>query len=104
MVGQVLRHSRLLQTPFPILGGYVQVRDLAVERLRVLPRDGVHVLRPRTGEFEDLTEVRSGVGEDGSDYPSDIRRGDRGCLAPPKRQFDTASVADSRAGNREEEA
>jgi hypothetical protein len=38
--------------------------------------------------------VRPGVGEDGSDYPSDIGRGNRRGLAPPERQFDAASVAD----------
>jgi hypothetical protein len=30
MVGQVLRHSHLLQTLFPILGRYVGIGDLAV--------------------------------------------------------------------------
>src|SRR6267142_767211 len=44
------------------------------------------------------------VGEDGSDYPSDISRGNRRGLAPPERQFDAASVADGRTGEREEEA
>jgi hypothetical protein len=45
--------------------------------------------------------VRPRVGEDGSDYPSDIRCGNRRGLAPPERQFDAASVAHGRKGERE---
>jgi hypothetical protein len=44
------------------------------------------------------------VGKNGSDYPSDISRGDCRSLAPPERQFDTASAADVRTGEGEEEA
>jgi hypothetical protein len=64
----------------------------------------VHVLRLRTGEFVDPAQVRPTVGEDGSDYPSDISRSNWRGLAPPERQFDTASVADARTGEGEEEA
>jgi hypothetical protein len=49
----------------------------------------VHVLRLRTGEFVDTAQVRPRVGEDGSDYPSDISRSNWRGLAPPERQFDT---------------
>src|SRR3989441_1070678 len=101
MQGQVLRQSRLLQLPFPILGGNVSVCDLTVQRVRVLPGDSVHVLRPRTGEFVEPAQVRPRVGEDSSDYPSDIRRGNRRGLAPPEGHFDAASVADGRTGERE---
>ena len=51
MPGQVLRQPLPFQLPIPILGGDVRVRDLTVERVRVLPGDPVHVLRPRTAEF-----------------------------------------------------
>jgi len=64
----------------------------------------VHVLRPRTGEFVYLAQVRPRVGEDGSDYPSDISRGNRRGLAPPERQFNAASLADGRTGEGEKEA
>ena len=37
----------------------------------------------------------------GSDYLSDISRGNRSGFALPKRQFDTASVADGRTGEGE---
>ena len=77
---------------------------LTVQRVRVLCGDPVHVLRLRTGEFVDPAQVRPRVGEDGSDYPSDISRGYRRGLAPPERQFDTAWVADARTGEGEEEA
>ena len=70
----------------------------------MLPCDPVHVLRPRTGEFVDPAQVPPRVSEDGSDYPSDISRRNRGRLAPPERQFDAASVSDARAGEGEEEA
>ena len=90
--------TRPFQLPFPILGGDVSVRDLTVQRVREFPGDPVHVLRPRTGEFVDPAQVRPRVGEDGSDYPSDISRGNRRGLAPPERQFDAASVADGRTG------
>jgi len=48
--------------------------------------------------------VRPRVGEDGSDYPSDISRSNWRGLAPPERQFDTASVPNARTGEGEEEA
>src|SRR6185436_8251936 len=51
MQGQMLRQSRFLQLPFPILGGNVSVSDLAVQRVGELPGDPLHVLRPRTGEL-----------------------------------------------------
>jgi len=74
MPGQVVRQPRPFQLPFPILRGDVRVRDLTVQRVRVLPGNPVHVLRPRTGEFVDPAQVRPRVGEDGSDYPSESRR------------------------------
>src|ERR1700686_350890 len=98
MPRQMLRQPHLFQLQFPILGGDVRVRDLTVQRVRVLPGDPVHVLRPRTGEFVYPAHVRPRVGEDGSDYPSNISRGYRRGLAPPERQFDAASVADARTG------
>src|SRR3989442_6830740 len=58
---------------------------------------------PRSTLFPYTTlfrSVRPRVGEDSSDYPSDIRRGNRRGLAPPERQFDAASVADGRSGER----
>ena len=64
----------------------------------------MHVLRPRTGEFVDPAQVRPRVGEDARDHPGDISRGNRRGLPSPERQFDTASVADARAGEGEEEA
>src|SRR5882724_1121757 len=64
----------------------------------------MHVLRPRAGEFVYPAQVRPRVGEDSSDDPSDISRGDRRGLAPPERQFNAASVADGRADEAEEEA
>jgi len=48
--------------------------------------------------------VQPRVGEDGSDDPSDIRRGNRIGLAPPERQLDAASVPDRRTGEGEEKA
>jgi hypothetical protein len=57
----------------------------------------MHVLRSRTGEFVYATEVRRRIGKDRSDYPSDISRGNRRGLAPPKRQFDAPSIADARS-------
>jgi hypothetical protein len=45
--------------------------------------------------------VRARVGEDRSDYPSDIRRGNRRGLASAERQFDAAAVADGRTRERE---
>src|SRR6266852_7016689 len=60
-------------TPVPNSRGNVSVCDLTVQRVRVLPGDPVHVLRPRTGEFVEPAQVRPRVGEDSSDYPSDIR-------------------------------
>src|SRR3989454_1568499 len=104
MPGQVLRQPRPFQLLFPILGRDVSVRDLTVQRVREFPGDGVHVLRPRTGEFVYPAQVRPGVGEDGSDDPSDIHRGNRRGLAPPERQLGAASVADDRTGEGEEEA
>jgi hypothetical protein len=83
MPGQVVRQPRPFQLPFPILGGDVRVRDLTVQRVRVLPGDPVHVLRPRTGELVYPAQVRPRVGEDGSDYPSDIRRGTGEALPRP---------------------
>src|SRR5271165_5918805 len=83
MPGQVVRQPRPFQLPFPILGGDVTVRDLTVQHVRVLPGDPVHVLRPRTGELVYPAHVRPRVGEDGSDYPSNISRGYRRGLAPP---------------------
>ena len=41
MPGQLLRQPYPLQLPFPILGGDVRVRDLTVQRVRVLPGDPV---------------------------------------------------------------
>ena len=64
----------------------------------------MYVLGLRTGEFVDPTEVRPRVGEDGSDYASDISRGNRRGLALPERQFDAASVANTRTGEGKEEA
>ena len=90
--------------PVPNPRGNVRRRDLAVQRVRVLPGDPVHVLRPRTSKFVDPAHVRPRVGEDGSDHPSDVSRGDRRGLAPPERQFDAASVADRRTGEGDEEA
>ena len=104
MQGQMFRQSRFLQLPFPILGGNVSVSDLAVQRVGELPGDPLHVLRPRTGELVDPAQVRPRVGEDGSDDPGDISRGNRIGLAPPERQFDAASVPDGRTGEGEEEA
>src|SRR5215510_7004304 len=104
MPGQVLWQPLLFQLPFPILGGDVRVRDLTVQRVRVLPGDPVHVLRLRAGEFVYPAQMRPGISEDGSDYPSDISRGNRIGLALPERQFDAASVADARTGEGEEEA
>ena len=46
-------------------------------------------------------QVRPKVGEDGSDYPSDISRGGRRGVAPPERQFHAASIADGRTGEGE---
>src|SRR5262249_20736831 len=96
VTGQVLRQPRPCELPFPIVGGDVGVRNLTVQRVREFTGDPVHVLRPRTGELVYPAEVRLRVGEDGSDYLSDISRGDRRGLAPPERQFDAASVADGR--------
>src|SRR5215813_14646483 len=104
MLGQVLRQPHPFQLSFPILGGNVRVRDLTVQRGRVLTSDPVHVLRPRTGEFVYPSQVRPRLAEDLSDYASDINRGNRGGLATPERQFDTVSVADARCGEWEEEA
>jgi hypothetical protein len=64
----------------------------------------VNVLRPRPGEFVDPAQVRPRVGEDGSDYPSDISRGNGRGLARPERQLDAATVPDARTGEAEEEA
>ena len=52
-------------------------------RPRIPGRPPMHVLRPRTGEFVDPAQVRHGVGEDGSDYLSDISRGNREVLPRP---------------------
>src|SRR5260370_42456263 len=104
MPGQVFRQPRRFQLPFPILGGDVRVRDLTVQRVRVFPGDPVQVLGPRAGEFVYPAQVRPRVGEDGSDYPSDVSRGYRISLATPERQFDAASVADGRTGEGEEKA
>ena len=73
------------QLLFPVLGGDIRVRDLAVQRVRILSGDPVHVLRPRTGEFVDPAQVRPRVSEDDSDNPSDVSRGYRIGLAPPER-------------------
>ena len=104
MPGQVLRQPRPFSAPVPNPRRNVSVRDLTVQRVRVLPGDPVHVLRPRTGEFVNPAQVRPRVGKDGSDHPSNISRGNRRGLAPPERQFDAASVADARTGEGKEEA
>jgi hypothetical protein len=101
---QVLRQPHRLQLALPLLGRDVAVRDLAVERLRVLARDPVHVLRPRTGELVDPSQMRPRVVEDGNDHASDVRRSDGIRLAFPERQLDAASVADAGSGEREEKA
>ena len=58
-----------------------------------LPGDGVHVLRPRTGEFIDSAAVglqmRPGINEDGSDDARDISRRNRVGLALAERQVIT---------------
>src|SRR5690349_4987418 len=64
----------------------------------------MHVLRPWTGEFVDPAQVRPRVGEDGSDYPSDINCGNRRGFASSERQFDAVPVADTRTDETEEEA
>src|SRR5438067_1965300 len=43
-------------------GDDVRVRDLTVQRVRLLPGDLVHVLRLRTGEFVDPAQVGPRVG------------------------------------------
>ena len=53
MPGHVFRQPLLLQLTFPLRVGDVVVGDLTVERLRVLSRDSVHVLRPWPGELVD---------------------------------------------------
>src|SRR5262249_62090331 len=83
------------------LGVSYAVQYFHFQRLREYPRDPLHVLRSGTGEFVDLPQMRPGVEKDGGDYPSDIGRGDRRGLAAPERQFDAASVADGRTGERE---
>lgn len=77
MTRQMLRQMLHLQLLFPLLGVDVRVRDLAIQRVREFAGDPIHVLGPRTGEFVDHAQVRRGVGENGSDYVSDIRRCNR---------------------------
>src|SRR5258708_26892116 len=95
---QMLRHTLPFQLLFPLLGADVRVRDLSVQRVREFAGDPIHVLGLRTGEFVDQAKVRHRVGENGSDYLSDISRCNRTGLAPPERQFDSVSVADARSG------
>src|SRR5215472_6725295 len=102
--GEVLRQPRPFELPFPIVGGMSEYGNITVQRVREFPGDPVHVLRPRTGELVYPAQVWPRVGEDGSDYPSDISRGNRIGLAPPERQLDAASIADARTGEGEEEA
>src|SRR5215467_4535138 len=103
MPNQMLRQSRLFQFPFPILCRDVGVRDLSVQRGRVIPGDRVHVLRLGTGELVYPAQMRPGFGQDGSDDPCDIRRRDRRGLALPERQFDAVPIADARSGEGQEE-
>jgi hypothetical protein len=96
MMGQVLRQPHFFQFPFPICRRDVRVRNLTVQRVGIFPGDAVHILRPRTGKFVDPAQVWGRVGEDGGDYASDIRRGNRIGLAAAERQFDAAFFADAR--------
>jgi len=74
MPRQVLRLSQPFQPPFAILRGNVRLRDLTVQRFRELPGDAVHVLRSRSSDLVYPPEMWPGIGENGSDYPSDISR------------------------------
>src|SRR5215471_12694241 len=47
--------------------------------------------------------MRPRVGEDGSNYPSDVSRGDWRGFAPPEWELDAASVADGRSDEAKEE-
>src|SRR5262249_6353417 len=58
----------------------------------------------RAGKFVYPAYVRPRVGEDGSNYLSDIRRGDRRRFASPEWELDAASVADGRSDEAKEEA
>src|ERR1700730_17500873 len=98
MTRQMPRNTLPFQPLFPLLGAEVRIRDLSVQRVREFAGDPIHVLRPRTGEFEDPPQVRHGVRENGSDYLSDISRCNRRGLAPPERQVNAVSVADARSG------
>jgi hypothetical protein len=73
----MLRYLVHFEPLFPLLRANVRVRDLPVQRLREFADDPIHVLRLRTGEFIDLAQVRYRVGENGSDYLSDISPGYR---------------------------
>src|SRR5262249_56183902 len=92
---------RWFEVRFVMLERDVRVEDLPVQRVRELSGNAVQVLRPRTGEFVDSAQVRPRVGEDGSDYPGHVRRGNRRGLAQSEWQFDPASVAHCRTGEGE---
>src|SRR5262245_30761066 len=70
----VLRQPHFSQLPFPILVGDVRVRDLALQGVRIFPGDSVHVLRPRASKFVYPAQMGPRVGEDGSNYASNISR------------------------------
>ena len=74
MPRQMLRHTSPFQPLFPLLGADVGVRNLSVQRVREFAGDPIQVLRLRTGELVDQAQVWHRVGENGSDYLSDISR------------------------------
>src|SRR5882724_4967291 len=104
MFDQVLRHARLFQPLCPIVGRNVSVGDFTVQRFRILPSDPIHVLRTRTGEFVDPAQVWLRMSEDRSDNARDISRRNWTGLAFPERQFDAASLANTRTREGKEKA
>src|SRR5262245_21406260 len=103
MPREMLRKPLSSQFPLPLLGRHVVVRDLTLERLRVLPRDAVHVLRPRTGEFHHAAEVWPRLDENRRNHASDIIRRHGRRLATAEWELDPVSLTDGRAGETEEE-